>query len=78
VKRALEAGRVRGLLRRRAFPEALFLQTVAGDWRYIEDHPKVMETITPEEVSKVAARYFTPKRDRGGAQKTRRGREEGK
>ncbi|TAL16839.1 insulinase family protein [bacterium] len=64
VKRALEADRVRGLLSDGGLSRRLsFFQTVAGDWRYIEEHPKVMETITPEEVSKVAARYFTPENE---------------
>lgn len=35
-------------------------QALAGDWRYVADHSKVIETITPEDVMRVAKTYFTP------------------
>jgi predicted Zn-dependent peptidase len=61
VIRRLEASRVKRLISNRALAgELAYFQTVAGDWRYVEEHPKVLATITPEEVSQVARRYFTP------------------
>ena len=35
-----------------------FYQTVAGDWRYLVDYDRVMDTITAEEIVDVARRYF--------------------
>jgi len=35
-------------------------QAVLKDWRYTLNYPKVLETITKEEVSAVAAKYFVP------------------
>ncbi len=35
-------------------------QAVAGDWRYRADHPKQIDSITPEEIQQVARRYFRP------------------
>ena len=35
-----------------------FYQTVAGDWRYLVNYDRVMETITAEEIVEVARRYF--------------------
>jgi predicted Zn-dependent peptidase len=37
-----------------------YFQAVAGDWRYTADHPKVIESITAEDVMRVAKTYFTP------------------
>jgi predicted Zn-dependent peptidase len=31
-----------------------------GDWRYVVELPRVIDTITPEEVRAAAARYFVP------------------
>lgn len=33
-------------------------QALAGDWRYVADHSKVVETITPEDIQRVAKQYF--------------------
>ncbi len=35
---------------------------IVGDWRYVFDHPKVIESITPADVQRVARTYFTPER----------------
>lgn len=59
VTRRLEANRVKRLLSNRALASQLaYFQTVAGDWRYVEEHPRVLATITPEEVSEVTRRTF--------------------
>ncbi len=61
VKTRLEAGRVRALISDGGMARTLaYFQTVADDWRYMEEHPRVLATITPAEVSEVAARYFKP------------------
>ncbi len=61
VVRRLEAARVRALLSNSSLARRLaYFQAVAGDWRYIERHPRVLRTITPEEVAEVARRYFVP------------------
>ena len=33
-------------------------QALAGDWRYSADHAKVIETITPEDIQRVAKTFF--------------------
>jgi predicted Zn-dependent peptidase len=61
VVRRLEAARVRRLTSSAALAGQLaYFQSLAGDWRYVEEHPRVLATITPEEVSEVARKYFTP------------------
>lgn len=35
-----------------------FYEAVAGDWRYVLGHAKVIESITPEELQEAAKRYF--------------------
>lgn len=35
-------------------------ETLLGDWHYLVEYPKVMQTITIEEIQKVASRYFVP------------------
>ncbi|MHB8874166.1 MAG: M16 family metallopeptidase [Myxococcaceae bacterium] len=37
-----------------------YAQAVIGDWRYAADHPKVIATITAEDVMRVAKQYFVP------------------
>lgn len=61
VARRLEAARVRALLSNGALAQRLaYFQTVAGDWRYLEEHARILPTITAEEVARVARAYFTP------------------
>ena len=61
VTRQLEASRVRRLLSNAGLARQLaYFQAVAGDWRYVEEHPRVLATVTPEEVSLVAGTYFRP------------------
>jgi predicted Zn-dependent peptidase len=57
----LSADSVRSLVSHHGTARRLaYFQSLAGDWRYAVNHPKVLATITPEEVSRAAARYFTP------------------
>ncbi len=37
-----------------------YFEAVAGTWRYTANHPKVIESITAEDVMRVAKQYFTP------------------
>jgi predicted Zn-dependent peptidase len=37
-----------------------YFEAVAGDWRYVADHPKQIESITAEDVQRVARTYFVP------------------
>jgi len=61
VLRRLEASRVRSLLSNSGLARRLaYFQALTGDWRYIEEHPRVLRTITPDEVAAVARRYLTP------------------
>ncbi len=36
-----------------------YFEAIAGDWRYAADHPKQIESITAEDVQRVAKKYFT-------------------
>ena len=36
-----------------------YFEAVVGDWRYVADHPKQIESITAEDVQRVAKQYFT-------------------
>lgn len=59
VVRRLEASRVRRLTSNAALARQLaYFQAVAGDWRYMEEHPRVIATVTSAEVAEVAAAYF--------------------
>jgi predicted Zn-dependent peptidase len=60
----LSADSVRSLVSHHGIARRLaYFQSLAGDWRYAVNHPKILATITPEEVSAVAARYFTPENE---------------
>ena len=37
-----------------------YFEAIAGDWRYVADHPKQIESITADDVQRVAKQYFTP------------------
>jgi predicted Zn-dependent peptidase len=59
VKNRLEAQFIRSLASNAGLASQLsYYQTIAGDWRYIEDHVKKISTITAEDVSRVAERYL--------------------
>lgn len=61
VVRRLEASRVRALLSNGGLARRLaYFQALTGDWRYIDEHPRILATITPEEVSEVARTYLVP------------------
>lgn len=59
VKNSLEAGFIRSLASNAGLASQLsYYQTIAGDWRYVENHLEVIGRITAEDVSRVAARYL--------------------
>ena len=59
VKNSLEAGFIRSLASNAGLAAKLsYYQTVAGDWRYIEEHSKQIAKITAEDVKRVAAQYL--------------------
>jgi predicted Zn-dependent peptidase len=59
VKNRLEAQFIRSLASNAGLASQLsYYQTIAGDWRYLEDHVKEISTITADDVSRVAERYF--------------------
>lgn len=35
-----------------------YFQSVAGDWKYLIDHPKMLEKITPEEIREAVRKYL--------------------
>lgn len=60
VIRRIAAQRVEALLSDVGMAGQLaYFQAVAGDWRYVEEHLRILATVTPEEVSRVASAYFT-------------------
>jgi len=62
VKNRLEAGFIRSLNSNAGLAGRLsYYHTIAGDWRYMEEHLKVIEQITPEDIMKVAKKYFIQK-----------------
>ena len=59
VKNRLEASFIRSLASNAGLAAKLsYYQTVAGDWRYIEEHSKQIAKITAEDVKRVAEQYF--------------------
>ena len=62
IKNRLEAGFIRALNSNAGLASRLsYYQTIAGDWRYIEDHLKVIEKVTSEDIMEVAKKYFIKK-----------------
>ena len=62
VKNRLEASFIRSLASNAGLAAKLsYYQTVAGDWRYIEEHTKQIAKITAEDVKRVAAQYLVDK-----------------
>jgi len=59
VQNQLEAGFIRGLDSNEGLAGQLsFFQSLTGDWRYVENHPKVIRTITAAEIQRVASKYL--------------------
>jgi predicted Zn-dependent peptidase len=59
VKNSLEAGFIRSLASNAGLAAKLsYYQTVAGNWRYIEEHSKQIAKITAEDIKRVAAQYL--------------------
>ncbi len=62
VKNRLEAGFVRSLNSNAGLASRLsYYQIIAGDWRYTEEHLRVIERVTPEDVMEVAKKYLIKK-----------------
>jgi predicted Zn-dependent peptidase len=59
VKNRLEADFIRSLASNAGLAAKLsYYQTVAGDWRYIEEHSKQISKITADDVKRVAEQFF--------------------
>ncbi|MDX1778954.1 MAG: pitrilysin family protein, partial [Thermodesulfobacteriota bacterium] len=59
VKNSLEASFIRSLASNAGLAAKLsYYQTVAEDWRYIEEHSKQIAKITAEDIKRVAAQYL--------------------
>jgi predicted Zn-dependent peptidase len=59
VKNSLEASFIRSLASNAGLAAKLsYYQTVAGDWRYIEEHSKQIAKITAEDIKRVATQYL--------------------
>jgi predicted Zn-dependent peptidase len=62
VKNRLEADFIRSLSSNAGLASQLsYYQVIAGDWRYLEKHLKVIESITPENIMQVAEKYLVKK-----------------
>jgi predicted Zn-dependent peptidase len=75
VRNRIHADQARGLESNSGLASSLsYFQAIAGDWRYAADHPKVIDSITPEELQQVARRWLVPENmvvvtlQRGGGQ----------
>jgi predicted Zn-dependent peptidase len=59
VKNRLEADFIRSLSSNAGLASQLsYYQVIAGDWRYLEKHLKVIESITPENIMQAAEKYL--------------------
>lgn len=62
VRKRLKAEMLRGLQSNSGLAGMLsYFEAVAGDWRYIATHLDILEDISPAEIRKTAAEYFTAK-----------------
>ena len=62
VKNRLEASFIRSLNSNAGLASRLsYYQIIAGDWRYLEKHLKVIGRITPEDIMEVARKYLIKK-----------------
>lgn len=60
IKNSLKASFVRSLDSNAELASMLsYFETVAGDYRYIVDHLKIIDNITPDDLMRVARQYFT-------------------
>ena len=59
--RRLQAAHIRGLNSNAGLARSLaYFQTVAGDWRYLVEHPAVIAGIRAEEVAAAVRTYLVP------------------
>ena len=60
IKNSLKASFVRSLDSNAELASMLsYFETVAGDYRYIVEHLKIIDKITPDDLMRVARQYFT-------------------
>jgi predicted Zn-dependent peptidase len=72
VKNRLKAGFIRSLASNTGLASRLsHYQIVAGDWRYLEEHFRVIERVTSEDIMEVAKKYLI-KRNRSVAKIVKR------
>jgi predicted Zn-dependent peptidase len=61
VRNRVSADQARSLDSNSGLAGALsYFEALAGDWRYVADHPKVIASITADDVQRVARTYFVP------------------
>ncbi|MGA1868944.1 MAG: M16 family metallopeptidase [bacterium] len=59
IKNQLQAALIRALQSNSGMASKLsYFETVAGDWRYLTNHPKIISQITKEEIMSAAQRYL--------------------
>jgi predicted Zn-dependent peptidase len=76
VKNQVQANFVRGLSSNAGLASQLtYFQTISGDWRYLSEHRRVLERITPQDVMRAARTYFVPA-NRTVATLVKKGRED--
>lgn len=60
AKNNIVADSVFGLLGNEGLAENLaYFETITGSWRYLAEHEKKIEQVKPEDVKKIAEKYFT-------------------
>jgi predicted Zn-dependent peptidase len=60
VRNRLTADQARNLDSNDGLASSLtFFEAVAGDWRYVADHPQQIAAVTAEDIQRVAQKYFT-------------------
>lgn len=61
VKNQVQAGFIRGLASNAGLASQLtYFQAISGDWRYVSEHRKVIEKLTPKDVMRAAQTYLVP------------------
>ncbi|MGA1826499.1 MAG: M16 family metallopeptidase [bacterium] len=59
IKNQLQASLIRSLQSNSGMASKLsYFETIAGDWRYLANHPKIISQITKEEIMAAAQHYF--------------------
>lgn len=59
VVNQIEAGFIRGLGSNSGMASRMtYFETIAGDWRYLLNHPKEIRKVTPQDIMRVAKKYL--------------------